>query len=150
MLSPHLTFFSLLDYPGWVSPFHWVFSLDQFATAGKSSVVCNVFSLIPRLLDLLVSPGGQRLWPVHLWPSGLAQCPAPLKCSINNKLKKILDFQKKRPTISEEALQKLALSSLPDRSIFNSMTVYKPTWYILYLLIKEMQNDQKFIRWWEK
>lgn len=40
-----------------------------------------------------------------------------------------------------------ALHVLPFQnqgSIFNNMTVYKPTWYILYLLIKEIQNDQVY------
>ena len=104
LLSPQ---FSQLDDPGWVSAFHWVFSLDQFATAGTDSVICNVFSMIPHPLDLLVSPGGQKLWPVHLWTSGPSQCPPPKQCSISNELQKSFSLSE------EDALQKWASSSLP-------------------------------------
>lgn len=53
--------FSQLDDPGWVFTFHWVFSLDQFAATGTSSVICNVFSLSPHPPNLLSSPGAPRL-----------------------------------------------------------------------------------------
>lgn len=61
-----------LDYPGWMS--HSSLSCfpptpGKYARASKSS---HFFSLILHPLDLPAYSRAQRLWPVHLWTSGLA------------------------------------------------------------------------------
>lgn len=64
--NPILPDFPSLSPPGFLlfsqldDPLRF-FSLDHFATAGESSAICNVFRSISYPVDLLASPGGQRL-----------------------------------------------------------------------------------------
>lgn len=67
---PGLLLVSQLDFPGWVSAFHWDFPLEEFVTAGKSSVTGHVFSLSPHPLDFwpVLELRGYDLF-MNLWPS---------------------------------------------------------------------------------
>lgn len=108
LLYPHPDFFfspSCITRAPWPA-LYWFLSLGHFATASQSSGACKVFSFIPQPLTALEVRG------YDLFLFGARMMPASRKCSINNKLKKILAFYKQGPTTSE-ALQKSALSPLP-------------------------------------